>query len=257
MTNPTAEIKKYLKPDTDVIFLEEAQSTNTLLKELAAKGAKEGTVLIARRQSGGKGRLGRSFFSYEGGLYISLLLRPNGSVQSALQITVCAAVATALAIEKITGINCGIKWVNDIYLNDKKVCGILTEGAINPQTQTLSFAVLGIGINISHPKEDFPEELKDIACSLYEDSAPDGLYPQLCAEIINNFFQLYKAPHDNSYLEEYRRRSILTDKEVTYIKDGENHIAKVIGIDDTAALILEENGETLKLSAGEVSVRLK
>jgi len=95
MTNPTAEIKKYLKPDTDVIFLEEAQSTNTLLKELAAKGAKEGTVVIAKKQTGGKGRLGRSFFSYDGGLYISLLLRPNGSVQSALQITVCAAVATS------------------------------------------------------------------------------------------------------------------------------------------------------------------
>ena len=131
------------------LYFEELDSTNSYLKEMAAKGAQEGTIIIANRQSAGRGRLGRSFFSpEEKGIYMSILLRPDISLERAVLITSMAAVAVAEAIEQVSGIQTKIKWVNDIFLNKKKVCGILTEAGIDAETGTLEYAVLGIGVNV-------------------------------------------------------------------------------------------------------------
>ncbi|MBO5929451.1 MAG: biotin--[acetyl-CoA-carboxylase] ligase, partial [Clostridia bacterium] len=138
-------------------------STNTELCRLAREGAPEGTVIFADEQQKGRGRRGHTFFSPLSGLYMSLLLRPQAEV-SPLHITTAAAVAVAEAIEQLTGIPAGIKWVNDIYCNGKKVCGILTEGAFFPGSAQLQYAVLGIGINVG--LMEFPEELREIATSV-------------------------------------------------------------------------------------------
>ena len=146
-------------------YLEEIDSTNRYVKQLGAAGAPEGRVVIANRQSAGRGRLGRSFFSPgEKGIYMSVLLRPEIELERAVLITSMAAVAVARAIERVSDIPAKIKWVNDIFLNRKKVCGILTESGINAETGKLEYAVLGIGVNVG--SMEFPEELKGIATSV-------------------------------------------------------------------------------------------
>ena len=135
-------------PGLTVQFREEVTSTNTLLRQQAEEGAPEGTVLVAARQTAGRGRRDRSFFSpADTGLYLSILLRPKLAPQEALYLTTCAAAAVALALEEFD-LRPQIKWVNDLFLEGKKVCGILTEGAIDPETMGLRYAILGIGVNL-------------------------------------------------------------------------------------------------------------
>jgi len=244
-----------MKRNIKIHYYEELESTNKALKEMAKNGAEEGTVIIAKKQTDGKGRLGRSFCSKEGGLYMSLLLKPQIPPEKALQITACAAVATAEAIESVTGTVCGIKWVNDLFLNGKKICGILTEGAIIPDRSMLDYAVLGIGVNVYPSKNGFPDELKSIAGAIYDEPQENDIIKKLAEEIIKRFFDYYDKG-DTTYIEKYRRRSILIGKEVSYIKDSLSHSGKVLGIDENASLIIKENGKTVKLSAGEVSVKL-
>ncbi len=250
------EIASILNHNGDVMVFDSIDSTNTYLKGLAADGQKEGTVVIAKSQTKGRGRLGRSFHSAENGLYLSLLLRPNKSAEASLLITVAASVAVALAIEKVTGKHTEIKWVNDIYLNGKKVSGILTEGAINPENAKLSYAVLGIGVNIFPPKDNFPEEIKNIATAIYGSEKGENILPTLAAEIINIFMEFYKNLEQKEYITEYKKRSILTGKEVSYVSGGTIYTGKVLGIDDDARLLLRVGGEKVVLNAGEVSVRL-
>ena len=194
----------------------EVSSTNTLLKQAAAEGAPEGTVLIACRQTAGKGRLGRSFYSpEETGLYMSVLLRPELKVQDSLLITTAAAVAAAEAIEKTTGVKAEIKWVNDIYCRRKKTAGILTEGSIRPGSDQLAYAVLGIGINVWKPKNDFPAEIQSIAGSILEESCFDeDLRNRLAAAILNEFMRLYPKLSEIQFMDAYRQRSFLLGLEV-------------------------------------------
>lgn len=250
------EIKDLLNHKGDVIVFDSTESTNTALKQMAADGAAEGTVLIAKSQSKGRGRLGRSFLSKDGGLYLSLLLRPENSAEASLLVTVAAAVSVAQAIEKIADKECQIKWVNDIFLNDKKVSGILCEGAINPQTAALEYVVLGIGVNIVEPKESFGDELKNIATAIYKESEKIKILPKLAAEIVNTFMNYYKNLQKKEYMAEYKKRSMLIGKTVTYVKENVLYTAKVLGIDDNARLLLDQNGDKIILGAGEVSIRV-
>ena len=150
-------------------------STNTLLRELAQQDAPEGTVVLANAQTAGRGRCGRVFYSpCRSGIYMSLLLRPKLPVEETLFITAAAAVSAADAINAAAGVRTRIKWVNDIYLQERKVCGILTEGALDLENGMLRYAVLGIGINIAPPEDGFPPELSGIAGSLF----PDGQVPE-------------------------------------------------------------------------------
>lgn len=240
----------------DIRILEEVTSTNTAAKELAEQGSSEGTVVIAQRQTAGKGRLGRSFTSPAGtGLYMSILLRPHFSAEDSLSITTAAAVAVAEAVEAVTGKNAMIKWVNDVYLDGYKICGILTEASIDFETGGLRYAVLGIGVNVQVPDGGFPEEVRDIAGALYEKDAPPETRTALAAEIVNRFFAFYQSLTDRPYLPEYRRRSLLTGRKVTLVSGNARQTGTVQGVDDEARLLVRlESGEETTFSAGEVTV---
>ncbi len=237
------------------IKLSATNSTNTVCKELASEGASEGALVLAQCQTGGRGRLTRSFFSYKGGLYMSLLLRPKFSAESAGLITAAAAVAAAEILEELSGRKCEIKWVNDIYIGEKKVCGILTEGAVNPQTGGFEYAVLGVGANLCAPKGGFPEEIRDTADFVFENALSFDEICEIAQKISDRFFTFYGELEGRKFLEGYRRRSFLLGKTVQFEKDGRLHTARASGVDDNAGLITEENGSQSILRAGEVSVK--
>lgn len=235
-------------------------STNTLLKELAAAGAEEGKVLIAEEQTGGRGRQGRQFYSPPNtGIYMSILLRPKLTVEDALFITTSAAAAVAKAIEMVTGCEAIIKWVNDIYCNGKKVCGILTEAGVDFEGGGLEYCIVGIGINVARPVEDFPEELKDVATGIFENRMYSAdLRSRLAATILNLFWEYYREFSGKAFIEEYRKRSFLIGKEIDVLTGDRTEQATALDIDERARLIIKlTDGEIKALTSGEVSVRVR
>ncbi len=243
------KIKNQLQRDCRLEVVSIIDSTNRALKDMANQGAPEGTILMAEEQTAGRGRMGRSFFSPAGsGLYFSLLLRPQKG--DPLQITVAAGVAVARAVEKVLGLELKIKWVNDLYKEDKKVCGILAEGASGEEG--LAWCVLGIGLNVYAPRQGFGE-LDTIAGALLDGKPDDEIRASLTACILNEFFALYEGK--GAYLEEYRRRSYLDGKTVTVLQGETRFPAKVVGIGDQAELLVEKDGTVLALQSGEVQVK--
>lgn len=255
MINPNI-ITSMLEYPLAVSVFDELASTNLTAREIARSGDRREQVIIARRQTRGRGRLGRSFFSPNGGLYMSLLLFPNNSAHDALHITTAAAVAVARAIDRITNVKCEIKWVNDVYLNDKKICGILTEGQVSQSA--LDFAVLGIGVNLTAPDGGFPSDIVSRAGAVF-DTLPPNADNEIAAMIVNEFYRLYNNP-DTSFINEYRERSNLIGRKVDVMRiaDGEATPATVIDIADDFSLIVEyKNKRREALTSGEVSVRAK
>lgn len=235
----------------------EVSSTNTLMKELAAAGAPEGSVLIAESQSAGRGRQGRSFFSPDGsGLYLSLLLRPRLSPEDTAALTTAAAAATALAIEQVSGRSAGIKWVNDIWLEGKKVCGILCEAAFTP-AGGLDYVVAGIGVNIFAPEGGFPAELSGIAGVVFDRSeAPQDARSRIAAEILNNFARFYLNMEAREYFPEYKKRCFLLGREINVLRGGEVIPATALDINDECHLLVRyRDGSEEYLRSGEVSIR--
>lgn len=236
---------------------DQVSSTNTVLKELAEKGGREGMVVIAEHQDQGKGRLGRSFFSPKGlGLYMSLLLRPDFPAEESLAITTAASVAVAEAIDKLTGERSRIKWVNDVYLHGRKVCGILTEASLDFESGKLNYAVLGIGVNIQAPPGGFPEGIREVAGAIFPTPAPAGARARLAAEILNRFFEIYRALPDRAdYMTEYRNRSLLNGMEVTLRQGNAQWEGLVLGVDERARLIVRlPDGQKKAFGAGEVAI---
>ena len=217
-----------------------------------------GSTLIACEQTAGRGRYGRQFFSpADTGVYLSLLLRPTAySPQQATCLTAAAAAAMCQAIEAVTGQHPGIKWVNDIFLHGKKVCGILTEAAVDLETGTLNYMVLGAGINVYLPTDGFPEEIQSIAGALLEHSTPEAKN-RLVGEFMNRFWEFYAHPERKEYLEDYRARSLAIGRNVTVLSAGQKVSAHAYGIDDDFRLLVRyENGETEALSYGEIRIQL-
>lgn len=253
-------IEKYLKTQNLNIEIQDTlTSTNTVLKEYAEQGAPEGTILFARQQTGGKGRLGRSFYSpEETGIYLSILLRPKVLLEEALLITTCAAVAVAETLEEETGQQCKIKWVNDVFCEGKKVCGILTEAAIDPEYATLKYAVLGIGINLFPPEEGFPEELAEIAGSVISKRGNMAdLKSKIAAGVIDCFFAEYQHLTEKRFLDKYRDYSLITGRAIDVIRGGNVRKAHALGIDDNFRLLVRyENGMEQAVETGEVSIRI-
>jgi len=243
----------------DIKVQKKVTSTNTIVCELAAQGAKEGYVLAAQEQTAGKGRQGRGFHSpADHGVYFSLLLRPGTQTNAASLITSAAAVAAARAIEEVTGVRVGIKWVNDLFVNDKKVCGILTEAVFDMESGLVSSAVVGIGINITRPDEGFPEELDGIATSLTDRSVGiDNQRCRLIAATLDHFWIFYRNLAGREFLEEYKARSIILGKNINVISVDGVLPATAIAIDDDCGLTVRyENGQTAILNSGDVSIRL-
>lgn len=234
-------------------------TTMALGKQAAESGKAEGYVIIAETQTAGKGRMGRNFYSPPGtGVYFSILLRPKFSAEQSLLITTCAAVACAQAIEEISGQEAQIKWVNDIYLDGKKVCGILTEASLDLESGGLHYAILGIGINLLPPEGGFPEELAQKAGALFENGSGSDLRCRLVAAVLDRFFSQYPHILEKPFLSEYRRRSMLTGQAVDVLRGETSYSAVVEGIDDDFALIVtDQDGTTAHLSSGDVSIRNK
>ena len=233
-------------------------STNTVLRDLAAEGVSEGYVVAAGEQTAGKGRQGRAFYSpARHGVYFSLLLKPGSKTDDAALITSAAAVAAAQAIERVLGVRVGIKWVNDLYAEGKKVCGILTEAVFGMESGTVESAVLGIGINITRPEEGFRKEIANVATALTDRSAGrDSERCRIIAATLDNFWRYYQNLAGRGFLDEYRARSVILGQDIFVLSGGEKRPGRAIAIDDDCRLIVRyEDGETAALNSGEVSVR--
>jgi len=237
-----------LIPASALRVYEETVSTNRDARVWLLDGASHGDTVLAARQSGGRGRLGRSFFSPEGGLYMSLILHTDAPAGT---VTTLCAVAVRRAIRKLSGIRADIKWVNDLQLHGKKICGILCENAWC-QNRSLGM-IAGIGVNVFG--NAFPPEISAIASSLYPDKqaspfALEHLAAAIREEILSGLNAL------PSHMEEYRESCITLGKEIYFSENGQSVNAFALGIEDDGALRIRlEDGSNRLLAAGEVSIR--
>ncbi len=248
------EIKAHLKTDLPVSVYSCLESTNITARLKAADGAREGDLTIALSQTGGRGRMGRSFYSPESsGIYFSLVLRPRIKAEDISLITPVAAVAVARAIEEIARKSPKIKWVNDLFINNKKVCGILSEATFCGDGSA-EYVILGIGINLVTPKGGYPQDIKNIAGSVFnKDEAFNA--NKLVASIVNGFFELYTDLKSENTLEEYQKRMMLIGSNINYTQNGVQKSGSVAGIDNKFRLIIKnEKGESVHLQSGEVTI---
>lgn len=245
--------KKFIKDRVSENYIIEIKrkvtSTNLIMKEKAQTVAEDFSVLIAGEQTTGRGRLGRTFHSPKGtGIYMSILLTPEKD-RNPLLITVDTAVCAARVLEKITGEKTLIKWVNDIYIKGKKVCGILAEKVGDK-------IVLGIGINVFSPKGGFPDDIKDRAGALFE-VKERYIKEKVIAELLNELYSIYMNPVREELLAEYKNRSIVTGKNILILRNGGEEEAFAIDInDDYSLMVKKENGEIENISTGDVSIKI-
>lgn len=246
-------VKKYLKyNDLHIEVMQKVTSTNTLMREKAIEGANEGYIIISNEQTNGRGRFSREFYSPKNtGIYMSILLKPQGDLVN--NITTMAATAICVAIENVSDKKPMIKWVNDIYIDSKKVCGILTQSTLSLESGDTEYAILGLGINVY--TDDFPKEIKDIAGAILPAYESD-FKNKLIAEFYNVFMKYYKDK-DMSYIKKYIDKSFIIGKNVTLSFRDTKKEAFVLGIDNCCRLLVRYNDGTEDvLSSGEVSLRV-
>lgn len=238
-----------------IIKLDVVSSTNDYLKELARTGNIQNTVVMAEEQTAGKGTKNRSFVSKKGGVYLSILIKPNANGFDATAITPMTAVAVRDAIEQISGINADIKWVNDLYINEKKVAGILCESVICPNGN-IPYIIVGIGVNLFVHKGGFSEDIKGIATSVFEKYDQEAKV-KFIDLLIENFFKYYENIEEKTFLEKYRNYNCVLAKRVVIFQGNTITEAKALAIDDNCRLIVELDDKTTKaLSSGEVSIKI-
>ncbi len=227
-------------------------STNNFAKSLAQLGAVHGTTVISETQTHGKGRMGRSFYAPLGmGIYMSIVLRPELSGEHSLLITSCAAVAVAEAIENVSGLECKIKWVNDIYAGNKKLCGILTEASVNVEQGGLEYAIVGIGVNVQNVS--FPKAIADTATSIKMETNAPVSRSVLAAEILNCLEERLATVKEKSFMDEYRRRSNVIGRRIEVIHNDVSEIMDCTGIDEIGRLLVRTaSGEEKALMSGTV-----
>ena len=242
-----------------LLWFDSIDSTNTCAKELAAQGAPQGTVLIADRQTGGRGRRGRSFHSPAGtGIYMSVILRPGCSPVELMHLTCATAVAMCDAVEFACGFRPGIKWTNDLVSGSRKLAGILTELGLSPNG-TVDYAIIGVGINCSQKETDFPEEIRSIAGSLHSVTGKEIRREQVAAAMLDALYRMNEEllTDRDGILNRYRADCITLGKEISLVKaDGSVRHGTALDIDREGALIVRfADGSTEAVSSGEVSVR--
>jgi BirA family biotin operon repressor/biotin-[acetyl-CoA-carboxylase] ligase len=254
-----AEIQKYLAghPWQDkIIWLDTIDSTNTYAKELARNGAPEGTVVIADHQTGGRGRMGRSFTSPAGmGIYMSIILRPECFPEELMHLTCAAGLAASNAVSDVTDRVPGIKWTNDLILARRKLGGILTELSVDPQTRKVEWAIIGIGINCCQEETDFPEEIRPIAISLHISPAKRL---QLIAAIIRTFHQMrpYLFTEKDGIMEDFRHRCVTLGQDISILRGDEVRHGKAVDVDNDGGLVVAfSDGHLETVTSGEVSIR--
>ena len=222
-----------------ILWLDSIDSTNTYAKQLAREGAPEGTVVIADHQTGGRGRLGRSFSSPAGmGIYMSIILRPECFPEELMHLTCAAGLAASNAVSDVTDRVPGIKWTNDLILARRKLGGILTELSVDPQTRKVEWAIIGIGINCC--QTDFPEDIQNIAISL-------GISParriELIAQLVRSLYSMRQKlfAEKESMMEDFRHRCVTIDREVSILRGG--------------LVVVFSDGHQETIASGEVSIR--
>ena len=238
----------------DLALLPTVHSTNQHLKEMDTTDIPAGYVVIANEQTNGRGRRSRAFLSPKSeGVYLSILLKLGGIHNDIRLLTICTAIAVSNAIEKVCNIKANIKWVNDIFCNGKKICGILTEGIISGELQELSTVIVGIGINTGC----VPAEISDIATSVQEETGIRGIRNQLAAEVLNQFEKIYRDFLDRDkqrdIIDCYQKRLFIIGRQVLVTGTGHNYTATVLGIDETGALIVRDDNQVIQhISTGEI-----
>ena len=251
-----AAITNFLKnKEFSLQVLRSATSTNDIVKKLAESGAEEWTVVISEEQTAGRGRYNRAFYSPSGeGVYFSVLLRPEFSAAETLYITTSAAVAVCEAIESLSKKKAQIKWVNDVLIEGKKTCGILTEASFDVENGKIKYAVVGIGINVK--QELFPNELKDIATSAFGTEYRPGMRSELVAAVLDRLKYYYDKIPQRAFFEEYKRRSVVIGKRVKVVSGNLSGYAQIIDLDENCFLKARfDDGSERLLSSGEVSVK--
>ena len=239
-------------------YFEELDSTNDRLKIMARQGAPHGTVLIADRQTGGHGRLGRSFHSPGGvGIYLSILLRPDCAPADLMHLTCATAVAMCDAVEKATGLRPGIKWTNDLVYDKRKLGGILTELGLSPKG-SVDYVIIGIGINCCQQETDFAPEIRDIAGSLAMIAGHSVDRSAVAAAMMESLCRVDSIllTQKPTLLDQYRKDCITVGQEISLLRGGEVRHGKALDVDDEGALVVAfADGHTEAVNSGEVSVR--
>ncbi len=241
----------YLNP----CIYNEIDSTNAELKRRIADNDKSSHLIIADSQTMGRGRLGRTFESPgQTGIYMSLLL-PDVNPKNVLLITSAAAVAVCRGIRNVSSLSPKIKWVNDIYEDNRKVCGILAEAVSGP-SGTIN-VILGIGINVTTNRSVFSKDVQERAGALFDNGSNHATSRNtIISSIISEFYNIYEYIEDREYLIDYRRWSNVIGRDIIYCENNIWHNAKAIDIDNNGGLIIETEGRIHTLSTGEISVRL-
>lgn len=234
-----------------VYYYDEIDSTNREARTLLSSGIKPPFVVVAASQYGGRGRLDRSFSSPQGGAYFSLALS-GSEIKSNELVTLSAAAAITRVIEKMTRKKCGIKWVNDIFINNKKCTGILSEGFFNMEEGRLESVIIGCGVNLKSKIRDFPIELRDIVTSIYPDGETKIKRCEFIAECVKEIIAIQKE----DFLPYYREKCFILGRDVMVDKNGEKKEAKAESIDENGKLVVRYNdGIEESLFTGEVSIR--
>lgn len=249
-------IKNYLINDLqniDIQVFDSIDSTNTYLKKICNTTKGEFTTIISNEQINGRGRLGRTFFSPANtGIYMSFEIKPDILISNATFITTATSVAVCRAIENVTKLAPKIKWINDIYIDNKKVCGILAEAVTDVDSGMLRSIIIGIGINVSTSQTFFPTEIKEVATSLNVNVNKN----ELIASILNEFYFIYKN-FSTTYMEDYKERSLILGKNIYYIKNGCKYYGIALDFTDNGGLIVKHDDDTIEtLTSGEISLRL-
>jgi BirA family biotin operon repressor/biotin-[acetyl-CoA-carboxylase] ligase len=243
----------------NLTFFEQVDSTNRYAKQIAEGGFLDGTVIMADEQLNGRGRMGRNWVSPKGkGIWMTIMLKPKINPADASKVTLLAACAICKAIEVICGLYTKIKWPNDIVLNGKKLCGILTE--MSAEIDEINYLIIGIGVNVNIDLDEFPKELQDIATSIKIEKGDMVIRKEVAAAIINHFERYYKAfiktGSIKEYINEYKEKSAVLGKEVIVTSSTLELRGTVVDISEEGQLQLElKDGSIKEIISGEVSLR--
>ncbi len=242
------EIQRHLNSVESPIYIyDEIGSTNQRARELLQEGTPHGTMVLAEKQTAGRGRHGHSFFSPQSGLYYTLIIHPKDENTALAKTTVAAAVSLREAVQQTAGIECGIKWVNDLYLDGKKIAGILCEAPRDRDGRLLGI-VIGIGVNVS--QEEFPEEIRDTAGSLQR---PDLDRNVLAAVLSERLLYWCERLNSSELMEKYKEYSFLLGRKVSFVIDGVCHTGTAEDINTDGNLVVRAEKEYV-LSSGEISL---
>ena len=238
-----------------LVLLDTVDSTNLLAKRLASAGALHGTAILAETQTAGRGRMGRSFLSPQGGIYLSVILRPEASAEELLPLTALLAVAACDAVEEVCALRPRVKWLNDLVWDRKKLAGILAEISLTPDG-AVDYVICGIGINCSAPGDAFSPEVQAIATDLLTATGKEPDRSALAGRLIRSFLRACDLQEKAVRMAQYRKDCITLGQQVRIVRGEETFTATADGVDEDGTLwVTADTGERRRVLSGEVSVR--